>query len=219
MREQRKALWLQSVNPSGRGLCVEFLHDGQRFAHRLGWMDGHEISWLLQSQEGTDSQVYPPSPACQQLDFQTDTDGNQVALLIGMAGKTHWAVSIEAIANKSSLRFDVAARTPPTADAWIGSTYESLNGSVIQLIGDNPQPAPLRTELAATSNAFAVLLSSISTHSLATLALDRQRLSIRAPHSTPQSTRRWQYQLTVTDESWSAKAAPHGCTAMLIPGL
>ena len=75
-----------------------------------------------------------------------------MALLIGMAGKSHWSQSVETDPATTSLTFDVACRVqrqPP----WLGSSYHaSAGGAFISASGVRVAVAP-GIELALTSEA------------------------------------------------------------------
>lgn len=114
---------LDAVNVHGDGLCVEFFRLGPRWAHRVLAVERQFRRTLLESIEGDGSQSYPPSPALQQLVCQRREPAAPVALLVGMAGKNHWSVSVEAWAEQRVLRFDIASRYHDSAAATLGSTY------------------------------------------------------------------------------------------------
>ena len=77
---------------------------------------------LLESMEGTPDDDWPVSPALRELHFEDRADGRRLALLVGMAGKSHWSLSVELDAARGQLVFDVACRlrSPP---ARLGSRY------------------------------------------------------------------------------------------------
>ncbi|MCL4203364.1 MAG: hypothetical protein KJ000_12755 [Pirellulaceae bacterium] len=122
-------------------LC--FVWNGDRYAHRLQMTDGGEEEVCLESLEGVDGENWPPSPALQQLSFQSGASGEPCALLVGMAGKSHWSMSVEA--NELSLLFDVACRVhePPER---LGSRYRVVRpgtfGSRIRENSDVSQRGP-----------------------------------------------------------------------------
>jgi len=103
----------------GKGLRLELLRQSDRYSHRIVSADGTP---LLTSIEGSDQDVWPPSPPLQQLSIEEIRPGVEVALLVGMAGKSHWSVSIEPLADKCGFVFDVACRLREAA-GWLGSSY------------------------------------------------------------------------------------------------
>jgi hypothetical protein len=122
---------MQAVVLSAGALRVGFERRGDRFAH---WIEvepmpakpsaagKHATRWL-QSIEGTASEPWPASPALQSLHVEQRGDEVQVALMVGMAGGSHWSMSVEANASRGELTFDVACRTREPA-AFLGSSYQ-----------------------------------------------------------------------------------------------
>jgi len=91
-------------------MAVIFERRGDRIAHRVVYSaDGDNEQLLLESIEGQPDESWPASPPLQEGRIES-TGGRDVAMLIGMAGKSHWSVSIEADAEHESLTFDVACR-------------------------------------------------------------------------------------------------------------
>jgi hypothetical protein len=113
---------------------LSFFWSGDRYAHRLEWVDEGSRVVCLESLEGADYQFWPPSPALQQLNVQSEVSGKQCALLLGMAGKSHWSASIEV--SGSTLIFDVACRIQQPPER-LGSSY---------LMGRSCRPASLRAD-------------------------------------------------------------------------
>lgn len=113
---------------------LSFIWSGDRYAHRLEWVDGGSCVVCIESLEGADHQFWPPSPALQQLNVQSEVSGKPCALLLGMAGKSHWSASIEV--SGSTLIFDVACRVQQPAER-LGSIY---------LIGRSCRPAAVRDD-------------------------------------------------------------------------
>jgi len=102
------------------GLRLELFRQRDRYHHRIVAADG---TLLLTSIEGTDQDDWPPSPPLQQLSIEEIRPGVEVALLVGMAGKSHWSVSIELQDDQLGFIFDVACRSSDAA-GWFGSSYE-----------------------------------------------------------------------------------------------
>jgi hypothetical protein len=90
-------------------LAVVFRRRGDRIGHRIVFVGDTVEQLLLESVEGTPDEPWPASPALQEGRIET-TGGRNAAMLVGMAGKSHWSVSIEADAQRESLLFDVACR-------------------------------------------------------------------------------------------------------------
>lgn len=86
---------------------------------------GHEIildGVVLMSVEGDDREAWPPSPALRDLTIESRPNGGRVALLVGMAGRSHWSLSVECPRGTSSLVFDAACRASQPVGR-LGSEY------------------------------------------------------------------------------------------------
>jgi hypothetical protein len=116
---------LDALDSAGDGLRVTFFWRVDRYAHRIERIEGGVAVPLIESIEGSDLDRWPPSPPLQQLSMETLPDGRAVALLVGMAGSSHWSMTAEREANETSLLFDVACRIKEDG-AILGSTYRSL---------------------------------------------------------------------------------------------
>jgi len=100
-------------------LRVEFLHSADRYSHRILLVEAGAATLLLTSQEGTAEDYWPPSPPLQQLSIE-DRGPLQVALAVGMAGSSHWSMSVETAPGR--LLFDIACRRREEP-LWLGSRY------------------------------------------------------------------------------------------------
>lgn len=107
---------------------VEFFQAADRIAHRvLIERDGRSATW--ESIEGDDLQNWPPSPPYQEISLERIGD-QDVALLVGMAGKSHWSLRVDIDPVRASIRFDVACRIAVEPD-FLGSKYRGSTDSVI----------------------------------------------------------------------------------------
>jgi hypothetical protein len=79
---------------------------------------------LLSSVEGTAAERWPASPALQSLHVEERGGGVRVALLVGIAGRTHWSASIAPTADGLGIEFDCAARVAEQPE-FVGSTYRA----------------------------------------------------------------------------------------------
>jgi hypothetical protein len=79
---------------------------------------------LLCSIDRDERDDWPPSPPLQQLLIEERPTG-PVALLVGMAGKSHWSASIECRNSHPSFHFDVACRIQ-RRPVRLGSSYRIL---------------------------------------------------------------------------------------------
>ena len=113
---------IDSAIQDGCGLRVAFVWQADRYAHQVQYLVDGRAAPLLISVEGTVQQRWPPSPPFQQLSVEDRVDGSRVALLVGMAGKSHWSASIQATSDAPRIKFDVAclAREFPQR---VGSSY------------------------------------------------------------------------------------------------
>lgn len=104
-------------------LLVRFGWIGDRFAHRICRLDGDQESGqsstqkrgsepsetlLLESCEGDGQAAWPASPPLQQVDTCRLADQRQGIVAVGMAGRSHWSLSVEPL--RTGLTFDVACR-------------------------------------------------------------------------------------------------------------
>jgi len=111
---------------SGEQVLEAVFHQiGDRFTHQVILHDGAQTHTLFTALEGSADETWPPSPPLQQLSIET-RGASQVALLVGMAGKSHFSASVESVPGECRLEFDVAARVQ-TDPLQIGSTYVAPN--------------------------------------------------------------------------------------------
>jgi hypothetical protein len=129
---------IEAIGPGGLCLRVEFIWRGDRYRHLISVVDVNgQTTPLLESVEGTPSDDWPPSPPLQSLSIAKLSDGRHAALLVGMAGGSHWSASVEPMPGEAELLFDLACRhsKPP---ARLGSRYRRLS--------DGPEKATIRGE-------------------------------------------------------------------------
>ncbi|HEY5313316.1 MAG TPA: hypothetical protein VIK18_12390 [Pirellulales bacterium] len=107
---------------TGAGWRIVFVRSGDRIAHHVELADGDQREPLLVSIEGSPDEPSPASPPLQQVHFQPLPGGGQAALLVGMAGRSHWSAAVEVPADGRQAAFEIACRAvaPP---AWLGSSY------------------------------------------------------------------------------------------------
>jgi hypothetical protein len=108
------------------GLRLAFRRCGDRFLHELALRCGDGWVTVLQSREGNAHEEWPPSPPLQEARLEARPEGRRVALLVGMAGSSHWSLSVEADAAAGRLSFEAACRAqaPPR---FLGSTYRAAH--------------------------------------------------------------------------------------------
>lgn len=107
---------------AGDRLQLRFARRGDRWEHAIDFRAAGQLVWQLRSDEGTADDAWPPSPPFQSLEMHTQPDGRKFALLVGMAGASHWSASVETDPAGERFVFDVACRIKfdPT---WLGSSY------------------------------------------------------------------------------------------------
>ncbi len=108
------------------GLRVAFRRVADRYAHVIEAVRGSALVTIAESLEGTGETDWPPSPALQQLHFETRADGSRLALLVGRAGGSHWSLSVEAKPDSPRVTFDVACRLRESP-LLLGSEYRLFN--------------------------------------------------------------------------------------------
>ncbi|MDA1053937.1 MAG: hypothetical protein O3C40_26095 [Planctomycetota bacterium] len=120
--EAREPVSLNAMNADGVGLQVQFIWRQDRHVHTISLMiDGRSVP-VFESVEGSNVDVWPPSPPLQQLSVEELRPETQVALLVGMAGKSHWSMSVEPADDRAAFVFDVACRSRDAAEQ-LGSGY------------------------------------------------------------------------------------------------
>ena len=102
-------------------LTLIWQHD--RWGHEIVGLGAENIVW--RSREGTSEDLWPPSPALQDLHVVAGPNGGFTALLVGSTSVAHWSVSMEADAENDQLKFDVACRLKG-AEGRFGNAYDSV---------------------------------------------------------------------------------------------
>jgi hypothetical protein len=170
---------LDATDSAGLVLRVRFTRERDRYAHAILAVEpsGRE-HLLLESVEGTADDEWPSSPPLQSLSIEELAPGRRAALLVGMAGRSHWSASIEAIPGRTALVFDIACRLGTgRAIAALGSTY---------------------CQRQSPSADFRWSIVSRSTREGGTATVARQYGLVKiqpAPATTSGATIRWQYQV------------------------
>src|SRR4051794_16817168 len=117
---------IEAAGSNGRRLRLEFVWRNDRYQQIVSAIDpqGH-FQVLLESIEGSATDDWPPSPPLQTLTLEQLPDGRRVALLLGMAGRSHWSASVEPLAGEAKIAVDVACRHA-TQVVWLGSRYRRV---------------------------------------------------------------------------------------------
>jgi hypothetical protein len=118
--------FLDATDPAGLTLRVQFVHRCDRYGHAILAVDltGREHP-LLESIEGSATDDWPPSPPLQNLSIHELGSGRRAALLVGMAGRSHWSASVEPVPDQAALVFDIACRIAGD-HGRLGSMYTAL---------------------------------------------------------------------------------------------
>jgi hypothetical protein len=108
-------------------LRVEFEWRGDRYGHCVKQQIGGVWHRVLESCEGSADEDWPPSPPLQSLHIEHRETGS-VALLVGKSGTSHWSASVELLAARSAMHFDIACRvhSPPQ---HLGTVYRCARSS------------------------------------------------------------------------------------------
>lgn len=133
---------------TGAGWRILFLRRDDRIAHRIelatgrstlgGLAKGDVFEPLVESIEGSADDPWPPSPALQQLHFHQQTSGGNAALLVGMAGRSHWSAAIEMASDGRQASFELACRSAGQP-VWLGTQYRILAHGPIEIVSGGAQ--------------------------------------------------------------------------------
>lgn len=190
-------LCIETPLVGGHALRVEFVWHGDRYRHLIAVArpDGSAVP-CFESVEGGAADPWPPSPPLQSLSIETLPDGRRVALLVGMAGKSHWSASIEPSASGRSLVFDIACRVAGP-NPILGSQYclAGQPGAMLSPSGDG-----CRAEVSFGPVLAALATSSEAGCAASIAAVGKGEWAIRPP-GTPavSATTRWKYQCLLGD--------------------
>jgi hypothetical protein len=208
-------------------LRVRFFQTGDRYSHAIDLIDRGESRTLLESVEGTETEIWPPSPTMQHLNvsrIMSDAEPRHVAMLVGGAGSSHWSMCVAVSdsenrpieprygASGMELLFEVACRTqkPPV---WLGNTYRIL-----------AVPAAASEKLNCACIPAAPPRCLIQTHAIK-LQMDTASgplpfLRCRAADADVKEfdlpmTVRWRYRMRLIG---SQLEEPEECNSILLPG-
>lgn len=183
---------LESGATEGWRLRVEFLWHIDRYRHVISAIDpAGGITPLLESIEGTRADNWPPSPPLQSLHLEKQPGGSRVALLVGMAGKSHWSASIGPGSVGPGLVFDLACRAGSAAGN-LGSQYRIASG--VQRV--TAEADAIRLEVG--DRAVTISGSSAGTTLTALHAVTGQSFVAQPSSLSSGPTRRWLYSIALT---------------------
>lgn len=106
---ESEALFVESIREDGVGLFINFVKQKDRFGHIIALVQGEECIPLFVSIEGNDEEPWPESPPFQEIHMEDRKEGT-VALLVGMAGESHWSAAVEPMDEPGGIHFSVACR-------------------------------------------------------------------------------------------------------------
>ncbi len=170
------------------GWRVEFFRLADRVAQRIFRETASGWNLVAESLEGTSDEAWPPSPPFQQVHFEPRDDGSQVALLVGMAGRSHWSASVEIDPVDDVLRWDVACRTSDVP-SWLGAKYQFA-------LPAEATGAQLRFHI-GDLHAVAILQDGNGEALPAVVAGNQLQWSVPAAASQRAQTIRWRYAFKV----------------------
>ncbi len=185
---------LETVNGDGIGMRVRFTRQSKQIGHAIAVVVGDDEFAVLVSQEGDSQQAFPPSPALQQMTIHRQPNGMQTAMLIGMADRNHWSVSIEAAPDGAGFLFDVACRCPESDHRLLGSTYFG-QGQVPVCATETPPHCNISHD---QTEYICRLTPRIDTKTgPAELTVKGTKLVVRPQRGQAASTQRWCYRLQI----------------------
>jgi len=206
-KRPRQEFVLNAQDWQGHHLMVRFDWCGDRYSHSVSAVRRDSRRLLLESLEGGADDIWPSSPPIQELSDCTivsDTNRGQATLLVGAAGKSHWAMTLSLrdywIGQgrrkfETDILFDVACRVAE-APEWLGSSYRVLCGQVAvsQQLGQALMPAD-SPECLITSDKATVKLETSS----GPYPIIRYDAPVTSIESLP-DTVRWRYAMRLCAE-------------------
>ena len=182
------ATMIQSLDEQGWGLRAVFFRPQSaqdRWGHVIATVGpspgGENVTARLVSHEGAGRDGWPLSPPLQSLAIERRPEG-AVALLVGMAGQSHWSASFEALADRR-LKIDIACRLGAGAgESRLGSRYAANAAPVA------PSPGRVALDLSGKRQ----LLIAFGPEIEEKVASDSVFLGVRGTTKQPV---RWQYEL------------------------
>lgn len=128
---EKKPLTLTSESVDGEHLEVVFVEQQGRFRHGVSWQGGGGRWELLTSREGPGEAMWPSSPPLQQVSPHRLADGRDALLAVGMAGSSHWSLSVApGTGHRAELVFEAACR-PTKRPEQLGSQYDIASAHIL----------------------------------------------------------------------------------------
>jgi hypothetical protein len=185
---------LKSLAIDGAGLRVDFEWCDDRYGHEIALVPGPGEQALLVAEVQSGPEDWPDSPPLQQISWMEAKPGKRIGLLVGMAGKSHWSVSVESDSREAALLFDVACRVHH-APQWLGNKYRCPYP--IQL------ESPHAAQFAAGDSVVRVMTEPTDGEPPAAIAAAGTSLSIQPAFgdaSVPRTVR-WKYRIAITRQT------------------
>ncbi|MFV1964809.1 MAG: hypothetical protein ACC628_05260 [Pirellulaceae bacterium] len=172
----------------GSEIYIAFRRLEDRIAHTLGLRHGGIDRPLLTSLERTGEESWPSSPPLQQVSVESLPDGRRAAFLVGMAGRSHWSLSIAEGACGQDWLFDVACRVQQNP-VWLGSSYHAL----VPIRDANHSTAVLEADPVAVR----ISVESIPGAPATNLRIHEDQLTVvqEGDNRCPPATFRWKYRV------------------------
>jgi len=182
---------LETTGPDGLSLRAVFLWHVDRYRHVISVCErGGASTPLLESIEGSRADDWPPSPPLQSLHLETQPSGRRVALLVGMAGQSHWSASISPAANGTGLVFDLACRAGKSPGRLL--TSYRIASEVLPAAAD---AATLRLECRGWGVTVAASADPATRSDLRLTEKGEFNIHPRESSETASPTRRWLYRV------------------------
>lgn len=124
--------YIESIGADGVGLFVGFSRRLDRVGHVVSLVEGDHCTPLFASLEGDDQEDWPTSPPLQEVHIE-NRGGSLVAMLVGMAGDSHWSVAMDPLAGEVGIMVAVACRIkqhPVRICSRYGSIWETTGPEV-----------------------------------------------------------------------------------------
>ncbi|WP_417739857.1 hypothetical protein [Rosistilla oblonga] len=118
---------LTAGDPNTLGLALRLVWQEDRFGHAIEQLRGGKRTLLLETLADSAAVPWPANPPLQQASLET-IDGRLAILGVGLAGTSHWSISMETLAGDSQgLRIDCACRCTSLPES-LGSGYRWAEG-------------------------------------------------------------------------------------------
>lgn len=186
---------LETPLGDGLALVLQFPRVSDRWGHRLSLVGPEGEVVLLRSQEGDDQSSWPESPPLQCLSIEQRRKDHSVALLLGMAGGSHWSASIEPDPQRRSLVFELACRVSARPE-FLGSHYTL--GPAVRPAGE-AAAGETHAAFLAGPHRFQLTTEALPEGLTASISTGENRFAVRYSHPFQDGRRtyRWMYRLAV----------------------